>query len=112
MIGDILKRTRLIYGYKAAEMSGLLHISKIANEHIRRVEDYIQVGEKVTVKVIIVSQGTSKEYIKENVSEDLEKLPVTISGIGTVKVSVYIDGNIKSDEQYWDLNVNNTINIP
>ena len=31
---------------------GLLHISKIANEHIRRVEDYIQVGEKVTVKVI------------------------------------------------------------
>ena len=67
---------------------------------------------KVTVKVIIVSQGTSKEYIKENVSEDLEKLPVTISGIGTVKVSVYIDGNIKSDEQYWDLNVNNTINIP
>ena len=67
---------------------------------------------KVTVKVIIVSQGTSKEYIKENVSEDLEKLSVDISGIGTVKVSVYIDGNIKSDEQYWDLNVNNTINIP
>lgn len=30
---------------------GLLHISKIAKEHIRRVEDYIQVGEKVTVKV-------------------------------------------------------------
>ena len=30
---------------------GLLHISKIAKEHIRRVEDYIKVGEKVTVKV-------------------------------------------------------------
>ncbi len=30
---------------------GLLHISKIAKEHIRRVEDYIKIGEKVTVKV-------------------------------------------------------------
>ncbi len=37
---------------------GLLHISKIAKEHIRRVEDYIQIGEKVTVKVIdIDNQG-------------------------------------------------------
>ena len=31
---------------------GLLHISKIAKEHIRRVEDYLKIGEKVTVKVI------------------------------------------------------------
>ena len=37
---------------------GLLHISKIAKEHIRRVEDYIKVGEKVTVKVTdIDNQG-------------------------------------------------------
>lgn len=28
MIGDILKRTRTIYGYKASEMSELLQISK------------------------------------------------------------------------------------
>ena len=28
MIGDILKRTRAIYGYKASEMSELLQISK------------------------------------------------------------------------------------
>ena len=28
MIGDILKRTRMIYGYKASEMSKLLQISK------------------------------------------------------------------------------------
>lgn len=28
MIGDILKRTRTIYGYKASEMSELLDISK------------------------------------------------------------------------------------
>ena len=37
---------------------GLLHISKIAKEHIRRVEDYIQIGEKITVKVTeIDNQG-------------------------------------------------------
>ena len=37
---------------------GLLHISKIAKEHIRRVDDYIQIGEKVTVKVTdIDNQG-------------------------------------------------------
>ena len=37
---------------------GLLHISRIAKEHIRRVEDYVQVGEKVTVKVMeIDNQG-------------------------------------------------------
>ncbi|MCM1569864.1 MAG: helix-turn-helix domain-containing protein [Roseburia sp.] len=28
MIGDVLKRTRAIYGYKASEMSELLQISK------------------------------------------------------------------------------------
>lgn len=28
MIGDILKRTRTIYGYKASEMSEMLQISK------------------------------------------------------------------------------------
>ena len=37
---------------------GLLHISKIAKEHIRRIEDYLQIGEKVTVKVTeIDNQG-------------------------------------------------------
>ncbi len=28
MIGDVLKRTRVIYGYKASEMSSMLSISK------------------------------------------------------------------------------------
>ena len=37
---------------------GLLHISKIAKEHIRRIEDYLQIGEKVMVKVTeIDNQG-------------------------------------------------------
>ena len=40
------------------DKEGLLHISKIAKEHIRRIEDYLQIGEKVMVKVTeIDNQG-------------------------------------------------------
>ena len=56
---------------------GLLHISKIAKEHIRRVEDYIQVGEKVTVKVTeIDNQGRinlAMNELREKRPEVLEK---------------------------------------
>ena len=37
---------------------GLVHISKIAKEHIKNVTDYVNVGDKVPVKVIeIDDQG-------------------------------------------------------
>jgi len=36
MIGDVLKRTRLIYGYKASEMSSLLGIS---NSYLSEIEN-------------------------------------------------------------------------
>ena len=63
---------------------GLLHISKIAKEHIRRIEDYIQIGEKVTVKVIeIDNQGRinlamnelreKREEVKESENEITEE---------------------------------------
>ena len=46
---------------------GLVHISQIADEHIRRVEDYVKVGEKVTVRVLDIDQQgrinlTMKEF--------------------------------------------------
>ena len=45
---------------------GLIHISQIADEHIRRVEDYVKVGEKVTVRVIgIDPQGRINLTMKE-----------------------------------------------
>ena len=56
---------------------GLLHISKIAKEHIRRVEDYIQIGEKVTVKVIDIDhQGRinlAMNELREKKSETIEE---------------------------------------
>ncbi len=45
---------------------GLVHISQIADEHIRRVEDYVKIGEKITVKVIgIDAQGKINLTMKD-----------------------------------------------
>ncbi|RXT14954.1 S1 RNA-binding domain-containing protein [Ammoniphilus sp. CFH 90114] len=37
--------------------SGLVHISQIASEYVKQVEDYLVVGDKVTVKIIDISDA-------------------------------------------------------
>lgn len=54
---------------------GLVHISKIAKEHIKNVADYVNVGDKVPVKVIeIDDQGrinlTMKDLVENNLEEE------------------------------------------
>lgn len=54
---------------------GLVHISKIAKEHIKNVADYVNVGDKVPVKVIeIDDQGrinlTMKDLVENNSKEN------------------------------------------
>ena len=64
---------------------GLVHISQISDEHIRRVEDYLKIGQKVTVKVTSIDpQGrinlTMKKLNKadnEENSEDIENTEIT-----------------------------------
>ena len=56
---------------------GLVHISKIAKEHIKNVTDYVNVGDKVPVKVIeIDDQGrinlTMKDLVENNSEENNE----------------------------------------
>ena len=58
---------------------GLVHISKIAKEHIKNVTDYVNVGDKVPVKVIeIDDQGrinlTMKDLVENNSEENTEAL--------------------------------------
>lgn len=36
---------------------GLLHISEIAQEHVRKVEDYLKVGEEIDVKLLSIESG-------------------------------------------------------
>ena len=35
---------------------GMVHISKISNERVRNIEDFVHVGDKVTVKVIDIDE--------------------------------------------------------
>ena len=56
---------------------GLVHISQISDEHIRRVEDYLKIGQKVTVKVTSIDpQGrinlTMRKLNKADVEENTE----------------------------------------
>ena len=65
---------------------GLVHISQIADEHIRRVDDYVKIGEKITVKVTgIDNQG---------------KINLTMKGLNGNKSEIKID----SDEEVSDDN--------
>ena len=57
---------------------GLVHISKIAKEHIKNVADYVNVGDKVPVKVIeIDDQGrinlTMKDLVENNSEENKDE---------------------------------------
>lgn len=57
---------------------GLVHISKIAKEHIKKVTDYVNVGDKVPVKVIeIDDQGrinlTMKDLVENNSEENKDE---------------------------------------
>ena len=56
---------------------GLVHISQISDEHIRRVEDYLKIGQKVTVKVTSIDQQgrinlTMRKLNKADVEENSE----------------------------------------
>lgn len=45
--------------------SGLVHISQIASEYVKHVEDYLAIGDKVNVKVIDLSNGRISLSIKQ-----------------------------------------------
>ena len=77
---------------------GLLHISKIAKEHIRRVDDYIQIGEKVTVKVTeIDNQGRislAMNELREKRKELTENTENT-ENVSSEETTIVSDTNIE-----------------
>ena len=68
---------------------GLIHISKISKERVNKVEDYLKIGQKVTVKVIeIDNQGRINlsmkdlaENSEENNEEKIEEVKENIDNI-------------------------------
>lgn len=101
--GTVNVNVKSLTGYKEPEKPA-------TNTTTNSTDTAIEEPKAVTVKVIIVSQGNTKEYTK-TAKQNNENLSFEISGVGTVKVSVKIDNTIVVDEQYWDLNVENTKNF-
>ena len=55
---------------------GLIHISQISDEHIRRIDDYVTVGDKVTVRVLSIDpQGRINLTLRltEKKNDDVDK---------------------------------------
>lgn len=86
-VGDVLTGTvESLQGYGAFialenGLSGLVHISQIAQKRIKSPKDVLSVGEEVTVKVIAIKDGKlslsirallEKEEVEEEVSEEVE----------------------------------------
>ena len=77
---------------------GLVHISQISDEHIRRVEDYLKVGQKVTVKVTSIDpQGrinlTMRKLNKADVEEQEENAEVSEENGDTENPETSLENN-------------------
>ena len=77
----------------------LVHISQISDEHIRRVEDYLKIGQKVTVKVTSIDpQGrinlTMKKLNKADVEENAENVEFAenVDEANKAEVAESVDG--------------------
>ena len=56
-----------------AGKEGLLHISKIAKERVNRVEDYMRVGDEVTVKCISIDDQGRINLSRKDLYEESEE---------------------------------------
>ena len=58
---------------------GLVHISQIADEHIRRVDDYVKVGEKITVKVTSIDNQGKINLTMKDLNGNKSKTETTVN---------------------------------
>ena len=83
---------------------GLVHISQISDEHIRRVEDYLKIGQKVTVKVTSIDpQGRINLTMKKLNKADLED-----ENAENVEFAENVDGANKAEGVSVDVADENT----
>ena len=52
--------------------SGMIHISEVANTYVKDINDYLQVGEEVTVKVIGINEAGK---VSLSIKETMQKGP-------------------------------------
>ena len=49
---------------------GLLHITQVAKEYVKRIEDYMKVGEEVTVKCISIDDQGRINFSRKELYEE------------------------------------------
>ena len=52
--------------------SGMIHISEVANTYVKDINDYLKVGEEVTVKVIGINEAGK---VSLSIKETMDKAP-------------------------------------
>ena len=103
-IGDLVKGkiTKITAFGAFIELSnkidGLIHISQISEEHVKRVKDILALGDEVEARVIKIDKeerriGLSVKAAKENYSEEALKAAgeEVTAALGNVKVSEMLD---------------------
>jgi len=103
-IGDLVKGkiTKITAFGAFIELSnkidGLIHISQISEEHIKRVKDVLSLGDEVEARVIKIDKeerriGLSVKAAKENYSEEALKAAgeEVTAALGNVKVGEMLD---------------------
>ncbi len=75
-VGDVLegKIVKILEGVGAITewakgKSGMIHISKIAKERVNNIEDYVKVGDSVTVKIIAVDKEKGRVGLERIIAE-------------------------------------------
>ena len=87
--------------------SGLIHISEISSNFVRDVNDYVNIGE--TIKMRIVEVDEESHHVKLSIKDidyrmekkKRNKIVETVHGFSTLKeqLPVWIDGKIKEIEE-------------
>lgn len=74
-LGKVVKTTNFgAFVEIAPGKEGLVHISKLAHEHVKNVEDVVKVGDEILVKVTdIDSQGRINLSRKDTLAKSEEK---------------------------------------
>lgn len=77
------------------EMVGLCHISEISDDYVKKIEDYIVVGQEVLVKVLEVKKDGKMNLSMSKVSSKKERVDEKSKEMPEVKFKKSADRSVK-----------------
>lgn len=66
-------------------------------------------ADDVEVKVTVTSAGKEDTVYRKKVGKDTENINLTVQGVGTITIKVYIDGILEVGPAQLDLNSSNAV---